>query len=712
MIRLLDTEVYTLEKKEINRAMLFSHFCSKGHNEDIIFVYEDGVYVGYICYQKLLSTTGDGSDSYIVRETYVHKPDDRGIWDNLKEMFRESALPYIPVCNARGEVLYMAYDDADADAAVNGGVQIVLENLECEPDTVNWLKKLYPWMRKVKIYDLNEGAERVFCILRKSGIPVETEGEKWTFLFPGYQSETEYVPESNILKFDADGMVKHTDKRKSGSWVDRYFFLFRVAYFRYAEITSEYREYFLNRKIRFFEACFPLRGKPKNMDEAYRMEKRIIPELLKEGGEIIRQQVALVTGYETTYAMWQEAIAARKFETIQIAGKIVKKKQYGKGRNHIYVIGPCIVEGTLVLHEEESFLACLYEKVAAVTEDFCVIGLIVSGWAFSLYKEILDNLTVTENDIVITVARYAKVYHDMVNTGMYHDDLNIWELLDTRQCAWFYDIPIHTNYIGNDNLSKHIVEDYLSPLLRDVKERPVYLKIGSRSLGSEEQKCLEEYIQSIKGLHFAREAGNRIGAIVMNCNPMTKGHWYLIEQASRQVDWLYIFIVQEDRSEVSFEQRFEIVKRQVAKNRGRVEHISVVPSGEFVLSYKTMPIYFEKEEKKDAKLDATADLQIFGEYIAPQLGITTRFVGEEPIDLVTRQYNEYMKQILPYYGINVTEIPRMQIEGEIVSASKVREYMRLGDWDKVKAFVPEETYNVLIRESCENKLLRKIEYRN
>ena len=162
-------------KKEINRGMLFSHFCTKGHNEDIIFVYEDGVYIGYICYQGLLDTTGDGSESYIVRETYVHKLDDRGIWDNLKEMFQKSALPYIPVCNACGEVLYMAYDD-------NGDyIQTVLESLECEPDTVNWLKKLYPWMRKVRIYHLNERAERVFCVLRKSGIPVETEGENCTF---------------------------------------------------------------------------------------------------------------------------------------------------------------------------------------------------------------------------------------------------------------------------------------------------------------------------------------------------------------------------------------------------------------------------------------------------------------------------------------------------------------------------------------------------
>ena len=74
----------------------------------------------------------------------------------------------------------------------------------------------------------------------------------------------------------------------------------------------------------------------------------------------------------------------------------------------------------------------------------------------------------------------------------------------------------------------------------------------------------------------------------------------------------------------------------------------------------TMPLYFQKQKKKQAVLDASNDLRLFGNYIAPGLGITIRFVGEEPIDLVTKQYNETMKNMLPMYGISVTEIPRLQ----------------------------------------------------
>ena len=40
----------------------------------------------------------------------------------------------------------------------------------------------------------------------------------------------------------------------------------------------------------------------------------------------------------------------------------------------------------------------------------------------------------------------------------------------------------------------------------------------------------------------------KFGAVVMNCNPLTLGHRYLIEQALKQCDYLMIFVVQEDKS--------------------------------------------------------------------------------------------------------------------------------------------------------------------
>lgn len=107
-------------------------------------------------------------------------------------------------------------------------------------------------------------------------------------------------------------------------------------------------------------------------------------------------------------------------------------------------------------------------------------------------------------------------------------------------------------------------------------------------------------------------------------------------------------------------------------------------------------MYFEKAERQEELLDAAGDLKIFGEKIAPRLGINVRFVGEEPNDRITYQYNESMKQLLPAYGIRLVEIPRLSSEDIVVSASLVRKYLHEGKTDLCRELVPEETYQYLM----------------
>lgn len=178
-----------------------------------------------------------------------------------------------------------------------------------------------------------------------------------------------------------------------------------------------------------------------------------------------------------------------------------------------------------------------------------------------------------------------------------------------------------------------------------------------------------------------------IGALVMNCNPFTLGHQYLVEYAAAQVVKLYIFVVEEDKSEFPFADRIELVKQGV-KNFPNVE---VLPSGKFIISQQTFSGYFNKSELQDVAVDSSEDVEIFGQEIAPTLGITIRFAGEEPQDNVTRQYNETMKEILPRYGVDFCEIPRKTFGGEVISASTVREALKCGDFDKIKNLVPETT---------------------
>lgn len=181
------------------------------------------------------------------------------------------------------------------------------------------------------------------------------------------------------------------------------------------------------------------------------------------------------------------------------------------------------------------------------------------------------------------------------------------------------------------------------------------------------------------------------GAIVMNCNPMTLGHMYLIEQAKTKVDNLYIFIVEEDSSEIPFLDRIDIVKN----NLKNMENVFVLPSGKYVLSAVTLQGYFTKKDFHGMSIDASEDLELFLT-IAQFMNITYRFVGSEPRDKFTRLYNEAMKEKLPQYGVEVIEIDRLQINYNYVSASDVRQYIAEKDWNAIQKIVPAYTYYYLM----------------
>jgi [citrate (pro-3S)-lyase] ligase len=183
----------------------------------------------------------------------------------------------------------------------------------------------------------------------------------------------------------------------------------------------------------------------------------------------------------------------------------------------------------------------------------------------------------------------------------------------------------------------------------------------------------------------------RIGAVVMNCNPFTLGHRWLVEYAARQVKYLYIFTVEENKSIFPFADRFELIKQGIAD----LPNVTVLPSGKFIISSITFTDYFSKSEIQDKVIDPTEDVRLFAEEIAPVLGITVRFAGEEPLDKVTKQYNDAMRRILPEYGVSFEEIPRKETGGAVVSASHVRALLETAPFaevvDQLAQLVPATT---------------------
>jgi [citrate (pro-3S)-lyase] ligase len=94
------------------------------------------------------------------------------------------------------------------------------------------------------------------------------------------------------------------------------------------------------------------------------------------------------------------------------------------------------------------------------------------------------------------------------------------------------------------------------------------------------------------------------------------------------------------------------------------------------------------------------DVELFGTHIAPALGVTVRFAGEEPLDAVTRQYNQTMARLLPRFGVAFEVIPRKEHDGEAISASRVRKLLELRDFDAIARLVPTATLEYLRGRDC------------
>ena len=279
---------------------------------------------------------------------------------------------------------------------------------------------------------------------------------------------------------------------------------------------------------------------------------------------------------------------------------------------------------------------------------------------------------------------------------------------------------------------------------------------------------LPEYERYLASL--ARPGRN--GAIVMNANPFTKGHRYLIEQAASQVDNLYVIVVKEDCS------RFPYAERKAMIEDGCVglDNVIVCEGSDYAISAATFPTYFLKRLDDATDTQIALDLDLFVNHIAKPLGVTVRFAGSEPEDALTRRYNELMAEILPRTlvtakcghfdrlsdrkvsdpehtsvvaepispvaelveattlrqaqgpvgelsrttvaelveahrpaGIDFIEIPRLEQNGKPISATSLRRALDKGNLQEAMEYIPESTIPYLVADLAERALRMELD---
>lgn len=227
---------------------------------------------------------------------------------------------------------------------------------------------------------------------------------------------------------------------------------------------------------------------------------------------------------------------------------------------------------------------------------------------------------------------------------------------------------------------------------------PKFSALGFRELAASKNSVLMECgapgVNEYRAMLEAERAKNgpRVGAAVMNCNPFTLGHQFLIEEGARQCPVFYVIVVEEDASAFPFADRLALVREGTA----HIPNVRVIASGSYAVSKATFPTYFLKDrgELPVAAEQAELDARLFGGLFVPALGVTRRFVGTEPFCAVTALYNENLKKTLPEYGCDVVEIERKEGGGAPVSASRVRAMTAEGA-EGLEALLPQVTLDYL-----------------
>lgn len=345
----------------------------------------------------------------------------------------------------------------------------------------------------------------------------------------------------------------------------------------------------------------------------------------------------------------------------------------------IYLFGPCIALGPFV---EDQYTIASYMQRELLENGYIYR---VENCGEMLRRDADIDSRIAEigqfsvNDIVVVFSNFGKAVNIQ---GKSLDE--IFEK-NNVPCEWVTDDYRHCNHKANKVIANEVFRIVKSAL--SISQSKAGLSMVDADIHSIMQDYIEKkYLRSYFS-DFDSEKYDKIGATVMNCNPFTCGHRYLIEQAKRQVDFLIVFVVEEDASLFPFEERFRLVQEGTKD----IENVMVVPGGEFILSRNNFCEYFSKIDAKTTRRNADYDIQVFVNYIVNRLHITHRFVGEELEDNVTRAYNEAMQKILPSKGVVYVEIPRIKSGKKIVSASKVRQFMKEAEYDEAFSMLPETT---------------------
>lgn len=317
-------------------------------------------------------------------------------------------------------------------------------------------------------------------------------------------------------------------------------------------------------------------------------------------------------------------------------------------------------------------------KVCTTLKELESVRLLLESQGLRFEDKVTYTLGFYDQDQLIATGSLYENVIKMIAVNQDYQGENLTSLVLTALVQKLQQQKIDKYFLFTTPKNKHIFQPYSLSLIIENDEIVLF---------ENDVDTIETKLLSMKKTHKLKDM--QTAAIVMNCNPVTYGHLFLIRKCSQENEQVIIFLVEENKSIFPFNIRYKLLKEATKI----FTNVHVIPSTQYIISRATFPTYFLKELNDASQSFMKLDIGIFMKYFMPIFNIDKRYVGDEPLDKTTQAYNETMREMLKD---QLVIIKRLEHVGSVISASSVRNMAKHHDYEGLKDFVPKATYKYLI----------------
>ena len=322
-------------------------------------------------------------------------------------------------------------------------------------------------------------------------------------------------------------------------------------------------------------------------------------------------------------------------------------------------------------------------KEAFLIEEFNNVKSFLQKFSLRLDDDVTKTFYIEEDEKIIGTISCAGYIIKCLAVDPFYQSENLAGKLVNQIIQYFSQNGIYSYQVFTKPIYKSI---FLSLGFSEIvsTDKVIMLEGGTSSINDEISKIKKQL-----DMRFAiLDETSDLAALVINGNPLTIGHMHLIETASRLHQLVVVFIVEENKSIFTFEERLSMAYLATR----RLSNVCVLPSTKYIVSSLTFPTYFLKDVNEVNEEHANIDALIFKKYFMKKLFIKKRYLGEE-FNPKMQNYNNTLKEVLQE---NVEIIPRYSENNQVVSASVVRKLLEEGKVEEALLYIPREN-NLILR---------------